>query len=612
MYNMCYYIIVFYFAVNSTVNTSMANTIVKLLHISDLHIEYDIEKGYSEFHTNLQQSIISEFKDKEINFVIISGDLGNRGDETNMEKAIDWIKTIRDELQLENSQLVFCAGNHDLIRDKLESNHHKQCLSYVSGQKYITDKKPYPAFETFYQKIGLAFPTSSSNIYRTELGDYIYDTEFVRFYCLNSSWLSQLNIADDERIQKECELATQIEKKIEILNIEYGNIACINDSKIEKIHRYSFNHSENTHQQIDYGFTELVKKHDEPAKDDKLNVLVFHHPEFCLNPLEHFTINGIEFSGSYKQVSSKADMLLCGHIHPDFPQQIKSNYYKTPHFIGATGHHDSRKDRDRPIFFTYELTINEENIHCNRTYYQQSENGLSFNAYKKPDKITLERKKGAFIPESSSISLSSESDIDSINEKIKTLYLSEFEKYLDIHSVSFEPPKTIELKIPNRTELPDYHIINKAVKYTINNDVEVIFDIMSSNIFLYPNFLQCRFDELLFDYNNNILKDKNKKSLYLPIVIDLYSSLLDDTGNKEHKYHCETEMDKYYQINDDKFIWLDVFLRKKLSNIEWSILPYILQINNLTFVSARLINSLLVNDISSIDIIYESNKLDLC
>lgn len=588
----------------------MANRKINLLHISDLHIVVDKNNNsYSPFHEALKQSIIEEFGNKTIDFVIVSGDLGHQGDETNMEMAILWIEEIRDNLKLKNSQFVFCAGNHDLIRNCLEKRHHKMCFNYVTGQNYITSKIPLSAFETFYNKINTAFPNIDTHVHKTELDDYIYDTEDVRFYCINSSWLSQINSEEENRIRTECEMQTDIQEKYQYLKSEYDEIVCLNPAHPKYIQKYTFNHSENTRQQIDYGFIKLFEKLKPDEK--KLNILVFHHPEFCLHPLEHFAINGIDYSGSYLHVSSQVDILLCGHIHPDFPQEIKNKRYKIPHFIGATGHDDPKKDKKRPIFFSYELTLENEVIECNRIYYQQSDDGMSFQAYRKPDSVSLPKNKFTSQRQiNSNVKLNSESDIGIINEKIKHVYFCELETYLKLNGATFIRDE-VKFETPNKTDNPDYYIINNAVKYTINAEFEVIFDLISSNIFMYPNFLQCRLDRNILKYNSDILMDNSKKSLYLPIVIDLYSSLLDDTGSNDHRRFCELEMGQYYQTNEDKFVWLDVFLRKKIPEITWSIFPNILQINKLVFLGARLINKLLIDNIEAKDINYDGNTLDL-
>ena len=167
----------------------MKEKTIKILHISDLHIQ----NGNMGFHNKVLDHIRKEKFSENIDYLVVSGDLGDKCEIANCKEAQKWLIKLVSALNISNDQVLFCQGNHDIQTGILEYDHSEKCYNYEIGRDYIGSpslKKAFNQYEKINQKFGFS---NASKISLTSKNDYIYETKDVRFIVINSSWLSQFN-----------------------------------------------------------------------------------------------------------------------------------------------------------------------------------------------------------------------------------------------------------------------------------------------------------------------------------------------------------------------------------------------------------------------------------
>lgn len=184
---------------------------MKILHITDFHFGAE-----SSLQQKVVDSIIITLKEnkEKIDFIFFTGDLVNNGTiKSDFQKA----KTIlfdrlSSELCIDKTNVIFCAGNHDIDRDSI----HGAMKAYFDTSINNNDK-----LNEFYKRKTEALFIDSvkpSGNFNKFLADYhidsdensikdLYSIHFRKFndqkigiVCLNSAWLSSL---DKEKSVKE-------------------------------------------------------------------------------------------------------------------------------------------------------------------------------------------------------------------------------------------------------------------------------------------------------------------------------------------------------------------------------------------------------------------------
>lgn len=169
---------------------------VKILHISDLHLDSSFfERTAISAEKRLLELAISvkEQAGGEIDFLVISGDLGAKGesfDYVEVTRVID--KLIGEEfLNLKPERVIICAGNHDLDRGKLESFLEKSENFEFSKRRSFLEKK-FQEFQKHFDALSSAIQmkhyggTSKSPLHRISL----FPDQKLRFIILNSAYYS--------------------------------------------------------------------------------------------------------------------------------------------------------------------------------------------------------------------------------------------------------------------------------------------------------------------------------------------------------------------------------------------------------------------------------------
>ena len=98
--------------------------IVNVLHLSDLH--FGVEPGGVRQETalarrtlvlsTLAEALVGLDDEWRPHVVVVSGDVGWRGQATDYEQATIWLRALLAGLGLGVDRFVVCAGNHDIDR----------------------------------------------------------------------------------------------------------------------------------------------------------------------------------------------------------------------------------------------------------------------------------------------------------------------------------------------------------------------------------------------------------------------------------------------------------------------------------------------------------------
>ena len=118
---------------------------VNILHITDLHLS-DMSKNSSEYlRDDFADRYISEMcqkikeKNIKIDCVVITGDFVDKGKFENFEHAKYIIKNLYIKLDINESKICVCIGNHDIY-----------CQTDTSGNIINENKEPYKIFSREY------------------------------------------------------------------------------------------------------------------------------------------------------------------------------------------------------------------------------------------------------------------------------------------------------------------------------------------------------------------------------------------------------------------------------------------------------------------------------
>lgn len=172
----------------------------RILWFSDIHFLEDPVERYLQFFSNAFIEISKEINDeKVINYVIISGDLTNRGTENEFKKFSSYILKPLFAIQ-KDSKLLVISGNHDLtignifkyekfkIINYVENKEHREPF-FLNDNNYKSFFKNYTKFCKYNKKY---FPKNLTEPYSNDFlyGNYKDEENKLMFILLNSSWLS--------------------------------------------------------------------------------------------------------------------------------------------------------------------------------------------------------------------------------------------------------------------------------------------------------------------------------------------------------------------------------------------------------------------------------------
>ena len=176
-----------------------------ILHLSDLHFGYDLDKQAKAERKNALDQLISVLNHIEHEWkptiICITGDIAMRALSSDYSEAEKWLSNLLKESSLKSDSLVICPGNHDVFRD-IASAHAPPADSEKADHMLCYDnfqihRRPFSQFSKFCTK--LKIPKYSVGRKKSYLTGIRYINN-VKFISLNSAWFSQRNKVDDKYI----------------------------------------------------------------------------------------------------------------------------------------------------------------------------------------------------------------------------------------------------------------------------------------------------------------------------------------------------------------------------------------------------------------------------
>lgn len=144
---------------------------IKILHISDLHISSHIDsdgKKVESFHSWIttdpkdtnSENFVQEFckyvksktSDAEL-FLIVTGDITDRGHPYEFTKAREVLTYILKELSIPLTHLLLIPGDHDINRSDIERAHQDGVADNLTKEPFEYQKEKLERFSTFYHEI---------------------------------------------------------------------------------------------------------------------------------------------------------------------------------------------------------------------------------------------------------------------------------------------------------------------------------------------------------------------------------------------------------------------------------------------------------------------------
>ena len=103
------------FKVDRRQYTAIDDRIIRILHLSDIHLEN--EQQAKQYRVQLETDMIRELKVKQLNYLIISGDISVLSSEAEYWAAFEMINGLVKRFGLDSGRVVISPGNHDLSWD---------------------------------------------------------------------------------------------------------------------------------------------------------------------------------------------------------------------------------------------------------------------------------------------------------------------------------------------------------------------------------------------------------------------------------------------------------------------------------------------------------------
>ena len=254
---------------------------VNILHLSDLHFGMEPTEKISSTAVDRRNLTLKgmvkalEKVDPEWmpNVVVVSGDIGWKGVESDYKKAKDWLtERLLPVLKLSPRNLIVCPGNHDIDRAKtigmLPPPSSKEADEWLKLENLEGFSRPFEAYVTFCSETGIT-PLSIGDQKNYLAG--MRDLGSLRFVVLNSAWFCRGDKDKDK--------------------------LWLGKPLLEKM-------AANEH---------LIDKDDYDSRFSPLTVALFHHPPEWLNECEYNTYGNRQSAVEY--LSLRSHIILSGHVH---------------------------------------------------------------------------------------------------------------------------------------------------------------------------------------------------------------------------------------------------------------------------------------------------------
>lgn len=259
----------------------MANKI-NVLHLSDIHfgIEPKTEDNITSTALARRDNVLSELLDYvgdiedgwKPKLVVLTGDLGWSGIDSDYTQAAQWLDKLLQTLKLTKNDIIICPGNHDINRKKakfyVRPNNSVEADDFLAIENLDEFIKPFEAFNNFCKNFGI------NNLY---IGDepqeqHIYGTceiKGLRFITLNSSWFCRDN-SDKTKLWLGLPQLEVMKSKGHLLNDKHYN-------------------------------------------DAPITISLFHHPREWFDESEYSHYSNRKCA--YNYIVQKSHMIFNGHVH---------------------------------------------------------------------------------------------------------------------------------------------------------------------------------------------------------------------------------------------------------------------------------------------------------
>lgn len=373
----------------------------RILWFSDIHfLEDSIEEYLQKFLDEFYSTCKELNEEQKIDYVIISGDLTNKGTKAEFDK---FGKNIIEHLfkVISDSKLLVVPGNHDLTISKsidyekfrIINNPENKNVRVNFFKKDAQYKSFFTNYTKFCKKYKKYFPEAFVNYSINNKTDFLYgyhkDKENnLLFILLNSAWLSLsvnflIHILKEEYIQpldteyknihSTFKSINRVLKLNNTINKDYIKNLGFGISRIEALIAKSEkklveNAYEISYQTIEYGTQELFLNYIyETLKD--LNKFLDENNNYLITTILHHSENHLTWNermgddSLFKHLKEKSDIVLSSHEHVPIDYHQVHNVNETLHLKSGPFIElkfiKNEEDRDVKDQFDY---YNEDNL----------------------------------------------------------------------------------------------------------------------------------------------------------------------------------------------------------------------------------------------------------
>jgi len=176
-----------------------------ILHLSDLHFGYDIDKHAKDERKNALDSLISIISNQDLDWkptiICITGDIAMSASSQDYIEAKEWLSDLLKESDLTPKQLIICPGNHDVQRKISEGigwpKDNIEADRFLKIDHFEQHIQPFVEYQNFCSSLSIpSYLIDDKESYLT--GIRLINN--IRFVCLNSAWFSQRYKSGDEYI----------------------------------------------------------------------------------------------------------------------------------------------------------------------------------------------------------------------------------------------------------------------------------------------------------------------------------------------------------------------------------------------------------------------------
>lgn len=166
-----------------------------ILHLTDLHFGAEAAGAISARaqRTNtlsaLRDTLAGLRHARRPDIVVVSGDIGWAGRETDYVAAAEWLRSVLDVLGLGPERLIVCPGNHDLDRTESEGMERpavaERADQLLRVERFVQLSRPFAAFHAFAREMRISpFKLGTVENYLVGLRDLLD----IRFVVANTAW----------------------------------------------------------------------------------------------------------------------------------------------------------------------------------------------------------------------------------------------------------------------------------------------------------------------------------------------------------------------------------------------------------------------------------------